>query len=101
MKEAILRRYDVTEESYRQWFRAAKLKPGETNQELVARLRDLLDKWLQEWKTVAEIKDQMVLEQFLGRHASVCQGEEARNEPRSMQLADDYLAAHQGASETG
>ena len=34
VKEAILRRYDMTEESYHQWFLAAKLKPEETNREL-------------------------------------------------------------------
>ena len=35
VKAAILRRYDITEESYRQRFRSAKPKQGETNRELV------------------------------------------------------------------
>ena len=33
LKSAILRRYDITEDSYRQRFRAARLRPGESNWE--------------------------------------------------------------------
>ena len=35
LKEAILQRYDITEESYRQCFRACKRKEGESNREVV------------------------------------------------------------------
>ena len=45
VKRAILLRYDVNEESYRQRFRVASRKDNETNRELVARLADLADKW--------------------------------------------------------
>ena len=41
LKEAILRRYDITEESYRQQFRAGKRGREESNRELVARLNRL------------------------------------------------------------
>ena len=34
LKESILQRYDITEESYRQCFRACKRKEGESNREL-------------------------------------------------------------------
>ena len=55
LKEAILRRYDINEESYRQRFRAAKKKEGETNRELAARLEDLVEKWLHACKDRAEV----------------------------------------------
>lgn len=38
LKEAILRRYDITDESYRQRFRSGKRGEDESNRELVARL---------------------------------------------------------------
>ena len=65
VKEAILRRYDITEESYRQRFRSAKKRGKESNRELVTRLNDLAGKWLQSYKTREELLDQVVLEQFL------------------------------------
>ena len=43
--EAILLRYDIDQESYRQWFRTAKRKEGETNRELTMRLQNLVKKW--------------------------------------------------------
>lgn len=46
LEEAILRWYDVTEESYRQCFRLGKRGDQESNQELVAWLSDLATKWL-------------------------------------------------------
>ena len=65
LKKAILRRYDVNEESYRQRFRSAARKQGETNRELAARLDDLADKWTQGCETKEELKDLVVLEQLV------------------------------------
>ena len=45
LKSAVLQRYDITRESYRKWFRSAKLREGEPNRELVVRLEDLVRKW--------------------------------------------------------
>ena len=65
LKDAILRRYDINEESYRQRFRSAVPKPGETNRELRARLGDLAEKWMQKCKTMEEVRDLVVLEQLV------------------------------------
>ena len=65
VKEAILQRYNITSESYRQRFRALRQKTGESGQELVARLDDLAAKWLKSCKTPEEIRDKIILEQFL------------------------------------
>ena len=65
LKEAILRRYDISEETYRQRFRDVKTKKGESNRELVARLDDLATKWLKSCTSLEEVRDRVVLEQFL------------------------------------
>ena len=65
IKEAILRRYDITAETYRQRFRNLRPKEGETPQELVTRLKDLGSRWTSDSKTREELLDLMVKEQFL------------------------------------
>ena len=65
LKAMILLRYDVTEERYRQRFRSARRKDGETNMELVTRLGDLANRWLKACDTAEEVKDAVVLEQLL------------------------------------
>ena len=62
----MLWQYDIAVESYRQCFRAAKPRPGESNRELAARLEDLAGNW----KKLSELLEehlthiQMVLEQL-------------------------------------
>jgi len=65
LKQAILRRYDINEESYRQRFRSTTRKQGETNRELAARLDDIAEKWMQGCETKEELKDLVVLEQLV------------------------------------
>ena len=65
VKEAILRRYDINEETYRQRFRKLRPKEGEYPQELITRLRDLATRWARESKTRDELLDLVVREQFL------------------------------------
>ena len=65
LKAAILQRYDITEESYRQRFRSVRKKTGESSRELVSRLNDLAHKWLKDCESVDEVKDKVVLEQFI------------------------------------
>ena len=48
VKAAILRRYDINEETYRRRFRNPKPKKGETPRELVTRLTDLATRWTRE-----------------------------------------------------
>ena len=55
VKLAILRRYDISEETYRQRFRAAKKAEGESYRELVARLQDLEQKWTRDCSTMEEL----------------------------------------------
>ena len=48
VKEAILRRYDINDETYRQRFRGLRPKEGESPQEIITGLRDLATRWSRE-----------------------------------------------------
>ena len=61
VKEAIFRRYDINEETYRQRFRAVKWKMNETP----TRIKDLAEKWLKTTTTKEEVIDAVVKEQFI------------------------------------
>ena len=65
VKTAILCRYDISEETYRQRFRVTTRKEGETYQELATRTEDLMEKWLKSCKTVKDVKQRFAVEQFL------------------------------------
>ena len=65
LKKAILKRYDINEETYRQRFRSTRKKSDESHRELVVRLQDLRQKWMQKYSTVEQIGDIIVMEQFL------------------------------------
>ena len=65
VKAAILRRYDVSEETYRQRFRVAKRTSGEGYLELATRLRDLAEKWLNGCTTVKAVMEKIVVEQLI------------------------------------
>ena len=90
-KEAILRRHDITEESYRQRFRAGKRGREESNRELVARLNNLANKWKGSHEQVV---DQIVLEQFLKMlPEDVGVFVRERSPEEAAKLADDHLQA--------
>ena len=97
VKAAILRRYDINEETYRQRFRATRRKDGESYMELVIRLQDLFKKWIAGSKDIEEVCEKVVVEQLLNtmpsdlriwiRERKPATGAEAGN------LADNYLQA--------
>ena len=65
IKEAILKRYDISEETHRRKFRARVRGKGESYSELATSLMDLVQKWLAECKTKEEVLERMAVEQFL------------------------------------
>ena len=87
-------------EAYRQRFHSATREKDETNFDLVMRLGDLADKWLVKCKTMKEIKELIVVEQFsetLPPHLKIWLKEK---KPRSVveagTLADEYVEARKG-----
>ena len=97
MKLAILRRYDINEETYRQRFRSAQKKAGESNRDLVVRLQDLATKWMQEHKNADEQKDLIVREQLINSLPDDVRIWVKERKPKTSEeagaLADDYVQA--------
>ena len=74
VQTAILRRYNINEETYRQRFRTLKPKPEESPQEFMTRLQDLGSRWTRETSTHQELLDLLVREQFFNYAPPICQG---------------------------
>ena len=65
MKAAILRYYDINEETYTQKFRSTLTKANESYSELVVRLQHRHEKWTRGCTTMADMREVAVMEQFL------------------------------------
>ena len=98
LKEAILRRYDINEETYRQQFRKLRPKEGEPPQELITRVKDLATRWARESKTRDELLDLMVREQFLSILPEDARVAVIKRQPKDSEeagrVAATYLQAH-------
>ena len=64
LKIAILRRYNINEETYRQRFRSQKMKTEESPK--VTRLTDLATRWTRDCTDIAQVIDLIVSEKILG-----------------------------------
>ena len=99
VKEAILRRYDISEQTYRQQFRDAVMKKDETVSELNVRLTDLFFKWTKGCKTVEQLGDLMILEQLVNALQTEVRVWVMERKPKTLaeaatcKLADNYLSA--------
>lgn len=104
VKEAILRRFDITEESYWQRFRAARKKGEESNRELVTRLSDFAVKWLKGYKSREEVLDQVILEQFLKTLPDDIRVFVKERRPATSKeaggVADDYIQARKEGADS-
>ncbi|GFO24233.1 hypothetical protein PoB_005073800 [Plakobranchus ocellatus] len=68
VKEALMRRYDLTEDGYRRKFRTCKPAEGESPDMFIVRIVTYLDRWIELSKTdksYEKLKDLIVREQFM------------------------------------
>ena len=97
VKTAILRRYNINKETYRQRFRAVKPKEEESPQELMTRLQDLASWWTRETATHQELLDLLVREQFLSVLPPDMKVAVMERQPsncnEASQFAENYLQA--------
>ena len=95
VKAAILRRYDITEETYRQRFREITKNVVESHRDVSIRLGDLANKWLKGLTTVEQVKEAIVLEQLLYTLGPSVRVKERKPKTalEAGQLADDYSEA--------
>jgi hypothetical protein len=85
LKRAILRRYDINEETYRQRFRSYRKETEESYAELAIRLTALFNKWVQPRnKTKGEVTGVMILEQLLDMMPSELKVWVRERKPRSL-----------------
>ncbi len=103
LKAAILRRYKINEETYRQRFRTARRKDGEMQAELVICLTDTAKKWIKTCKTMEDQLDLVVMEQFLNTlHPDTriwVKERKPKTGAEAGQLADDHAQARKQADQ--
>ena len=94
VKAAILRRYDISEETYRRRLRAVAKKDGESYRELTTRVQDLFGKWTRRCTTMEELKELMMMEQLLNALPHEVRIWVVEREPKTVaelgKLADTY-----------
>ena len=97
LKAAILRRYNINEETYRQRFRTAKLGDGETPRKLATQQSDLALRYTKDCHTAAEVRQLVVKEQLLNTLSVDIRVWVSERIPtpsaEAGQLAEDYLQA--------
>ncbi|KAM4585655.1 uncharacterized protein V3H82_004627 [Fundulus diaphanus] len=101
VKAAILTKYEINEELYRQRFRDPEVRAGETPREFYIRLKDLYLKWMQPQKrTKEEMGEILSLEQFYTSLSPELRVWVKERNPTSAQeaaeLVENFLAARRG-----
>jgi hypothetical protein len=100
VRDAILRRYDINEESRRRKFRNDRKRTGETHRKFMTRLQEYFQRWIKGQEMGLE--DLMIAEQF---YQSLPDGLAVwlkDRKPASLkymaELADDYMLSRKGTS---
>ena len=65
IKQAILKRYDINEETHRRKFRARSREKGESYAELATSLLDSANRWLDDCISTTDLLEKVAMEQFL------------------------------------
>ncbi|XP_053098416.1 uncharacterized protein LOC128321912 [Pangasianodon hypophthalmus] len=102
LKEALLEKFNISPETYRQRFRAASTPAGESPTETYHRLRNLYRHWVRpELHTKEEIGETIVLEQLLRVLPHEIRVWVKEHEPNTGldagKLAQQYINAHRGS----
>jgi len=100
LKKALLKRYNYTEEGYRQRFRNCRPEQGETPSQFVERLSSYLEKWMElssNEKEYDNLRDLIVKEQFVNACSSDLathlQEQETKDLSDLTKTAERYLVA--------
>ena len=101
LKEALLRRFQLTQEGFRQKFRACKPEVGESAPQFAIRLENYLMRWVdlsKSEKTFQGLKDLLLREQFINASpdelALFLKERKPENVNVMAELAEQYLEAH-------
>ena len=101
LKNALLKRYNLTENGYRQKFRTCKAQMDESIDEFATRMKTYLEKWIElsdSEKTYEGIRDLILKEQILDACPSSLkihlQERETNNLEELLKVAEKYIKAH-------
>ncbi|XP_051979360.1 uncharacterized protein LOC127640703 isoform X1 [Xyrauchen texanus] len=99
IKAAVLAKYNVTEETYRQRFRSLTVPSGENVRETYNRIKGLYKRWMRpEVKVKDQIGETIILEQYLRVLRPDVRTWVKENQPQTgeeaARLAERYMAAH-------
>lgn len=99
VKEAVLKKYEISTETYRQHFRAMETPGDESPQELYTRLKDSFCKWVRYDNSEKEaLMENVVLEQYLRVLYPEVRTWVKEREPttaaEAAKLVGIYIAAH-------
>ena len=101
VKAAILKRYDINEETYRLRFRSVMKSLDESHREVAVRVKDLAKKLLKQQATAEAVVEVVAQEQLLNTLPSNVRVWVREREPTTCleagQLADDYAQARRQA----
>ncbi len=98
VKEAVLAKYEINEEVYRQRFREPDIRPNKNPKEFYNRPKDLYYKWIQPAKrTKEQVGEILILEQFYRSLSPELRVWVKERDPESAreaaQLVETFLAA--------
>ncbi|XP_039598353.1 nuclear GTPase SLIP-GC-like [Polypterus senegalus] len=92
VKEAIIHRFRLTSDSYRQQFHSLKLLPGESPRIVAEKLNDLANKWLRPMETEkTKLFDKVVLGQFLSILPKNIQKRVQMQQPEDLESAIKFV----------
>ena len=101
LRDALLKRYQLTEEGFRQKFRNSKQEAGETAGQFVIRLNNYLTRWMELGKvpeTFHGLKDLLLREQFLSVSQKslvlFLKERKIKSIDEMIELAEQYMEAH-------
>ncbi|KAI4901393.1 hypothetical protein NFI96_008728 [Prochilodus magdalenae] len=95
LKTAILRKFEINKETYRQKFRSDEVYSDETPRELCVRLKGLYEKWITpKEKTKEQIGDTIILEQYLKMVDHELRSWILERNPATMDQAVDLAEAY-------
>ncbi|RXN23940.1 zinc finger and SCAN domain-containing 9 [Labeo rohita] len=105
LKEALLEKFNISPETYRQRFRSTTVPAGESPTETYNRLKNLYKRWVRpEEHSKEEIGEAIILEQLLRVLPYDARTWVREHEPRSglaaAKLAQQYLNAHRSGPRT-
>ncbi|XP_066263283.1 uncharacterized protein [Branchiostoma lanceolatum] len=101
VKEALMKRYNLTEEGFRAKFRQSKPEEGESAGQFLVRINSYLERWVElsdATKHYEDLRDMFVREQFMetcSPDLAVHLRERAPKDLKEMaQMAENFLMAH-------